>query len=124
MITVADIAKKAFDGVAAKVGGVIHACTLRRDRSTGYNVSTGAPNVITDSEACRMVFSRADAGQKYFPELVISAPDDVAFIAGAQALAPKSNDTLTLASGAQFRIVQSRDILQAAGLWAAVVRPC
>lgn len=124
MLTVAAIAKKAFDGVAAKVGGVIFACTIERTKTTGYDAGTGRPGIIADSEPCRLVFARADAGGKYFPDLTIAPPDDLCFIEGAIALPPKQNDKLTLPSGSQVQIIQCRDILQAAGLWAAVVRPC
>lgn len=122
-LTVAQIAKQAFDGVAAALGGVIKSATIKRAKTTDYDVETGDVTKSDVNQTCRMVFGGAGAGDKYFPELVIADTDEVAFIEGAGANPPKENDTLYLTDGASWLVTKPpRDIVQGGGLWVAIVR--
>ncbi len=120
--SVAAIARKAFDAVAAKVSGVIKDAAILRETVSGYDVDRSEVTSVDSKGKCRLVFARADAGEKYFPELVIAPPDELVFIEGAATLQPKAEDIIVV-DNRKWKVKQPRDILQVAGLWAAVVRP-
>lgn len=122
-ITIADIARQAFDAVAAGLGGVIKVCTLARSSPGGYDTETGDVALVQRYNACRAVFGRADAGAKYLPDYAIKAPEELVFIEGAAAMPPLEGDELRVTGGVTWRVMTARDIAQGAGLWAAAVRP-
>jgi len=96
--SVADIALKAFNGVAAKISGVIKTCTITRDSVVGtYNPATGSwasgPNAVDMTG--QLVETTAKAVEDVFPELVIG-PSDKVFIIRGLSEAPIETDTLTI----------------------------
>ncbi len=124
-LTVADIAKKAFDGVSAKLSGVIKAGTLQRKVTTGYDAASGTVGNIPMTQRCRLVFGSADAGAKYFPGLVIAAPEQVGYIEGAGSFTPQENDTFIEDGQANrvWTVRQSRSLLETGGLHISILRP-
>lgn len=123
-LTVADIAKKAFDGAAAKISGVIKNAQLKRAKPTGYDLDSGEVQNANLATPCRVLFARADAAAKYFPDLTITPPDELVYIEGAQGLPPVANDVLAITGGANWLLsCPPRDIAQGGGLWVCKVSP-
>lgn len=122
--TIASIAKKAFDKVATKVNGVIHSAQLVRAVVNTYDPSTGKVSGTDDTEACRIIFASGDAGNDVFPEIIITAPDEIVYLEGLVRLSPRKDDELHIGlSNIKWRINNARDLMQGGGLWAAVARP-
>jgi hypothetical protein len=123
-LNIADIAKEAFDAVAAEISGVIKVATLKRESvaAGNYDTDTGVVQTTEAQLDCRLVFAGAGAGQKYMPDVTITPPDEVVFLEGLASMPPKQGDVL-LVEGARWQLAHPpRDIAGGAGLWVAVVR--
>lgn len=124
-LTVADIAKQAFDGVAAELSGVIKTGTLKRAVTTSYDVATGLVGSSPMQARCRVVFGSSDAGSKFFPGQTIAAPDQLGYVEGAGVFILQENDTFTEDGQSKviWTVVQSRNLLETGGLHIAIMRP-
>lgn len=118
---VASIAKTAMDGVAAKVDGVIQAATLTRESEGTYDPDTGTYTPSTEEDTGRAVFASTDAAADIFPEYVIGPSDELIYLEGFTALAPKETDAVT-AGGRTLTIMRSRDLLNTGEFYAVIAQ--
>ncbi len=121
MHTVASIAKRAFDAVAKRIGGVIHSASLKRSGVTDYDPDTAEINATAQDFPCRVLLADSSAISDVFPDFEVSPADQLAYIEGSVMVA-KENDVLTLSSGEKFQLKTSRDLLNSKQFYAAVVR--
>ena len=130
MVTsVADIAKEAFDGVAAELGGVIKPANLTRDVRTGYNAASGVVASASVSQRCRVVFGSGtrigDVVAKTFPDVTVMPPDQLCYLEGCQNFIPQQGDEFVTDDnqGTRWTIQQSLNLLLTGGLHIAIARP-
>lgn len=120
MTTVADIAKEAYDGIAAEFGdNVVKAAVVTKNAPGAYTASTGVRGVTATSEAGRAIFATAKALAIKFPAYV-AGPGDLMVGLEGFLIAPEVNDTVTIES-VDRTIVQIGDIAQAGDLFDAVI---
>lgn len=121
MTTIAEIAKEAFDDVAAEFTDVIKDCTLTRTIQDGYDPSTGAHSTTTVTSEGRAVFDTstaiADALQGY-----VAGPGELLVYLEGLAMVPKENDAIVI-GGEDFTIVHVGDVVGAGSFHAATVVP-
>lgn len=121
-LTVAQIAQRAFDAVAAKITGSIQACTVTRAGAdydpTSGDMQSGSPGTETGTGRC--VWASESAVADVFPHLEISDADALVY-AIELTLAPREGDTFA-AGGRTGRVLAIRDILNVGQLWAMVIR--
>jgi len=118
-ISVADIAAKAFDGVAGAMSGVIKTLTISHDVNGAYDTATGTYATTTTTDTGRVVIdSKPIAG--VFPEYV-AGPADLLVLAEGLTTAPQEGWTATFDSTAHsIRIVS--DVAGGGGAYQMVVR--
>lgn len=118
--TVAAIADAAFDAVAAKITGVINACTVTRVTNGAYNTSTGTYATTTSNDTGRALVDETKPIADLFPDYVVG-PSDTLILCEGLSTAPQENDTITI--GATTRtITKVRDIVGAGTLFYVVAR--
>lgn len=125
MKTVATIAKKALDGIAARISGVVQAATITRTYPGTYNVTLGTHAAIPLAWTGRAVFCNASAAKDQFPEYVIGSTDEVLFLEGFipddEFKGPKESDVITIA-GVDRTIMAAQDIAGGGGAWYCIAR--
>lgn len=121
MLTVANIAKRAFDGVAGKVTDVIHEGTLKRVIPGEYDPNTGMVEDETVTDSCRAIFDNQQPLQDLFPDFVPGASDELVYLEGLTEMQPREGDSLETA-GRTFAVIRTSDILRAQGLYSMIVR--
>ena len=120
MPTVAEIAKKAFDGVAAKMPGVINDATLTKPgEGSTYDPATGqwqeVPPTIYD---CRALIDTSTPLIDVFPAFVAGPGDTLIYLEGLTA-EPAKNDKISI--GGAERIIQGTGDIVGAGEFFVVV---
>lgn len=123
MTTVAEIAKEAFDAVAAEFTDVIQTATLTRpatDRT--YNASSGAYEGGTDpiNQTGRGLIGTAQALKDTFPAHVAGPTDTLIYLEGFTT-EPKENDKVTIA-GVERTIANTGDIVGVGTFFAVVAK--
>lgn len=119
MTTVAEIAREAFDAVAAEITDAIHQATLTRETQGAYNTTTGAYETTTSVQTGRVVVDTTKPVQDVFPDYVVGPGDELILIEGMTSA--KENDKLAFAG--RTRIVrQAQDIVAAGTLFYVVAR--
>ena len=96
-LSVADIAKKAFDGVAAGLSGVVKSATITVEVKGEYNATTGTRAVTSTTYSGRAVFGTAAAIRSRFPAYEVG-PDDLIISLEGFSTVPSVNDTVTIDS--------------------------
>lgn len=120
MTTVAEIAKEAFDDVAAEMPEVIQTAELRRTTRGAYDPRTGTYAEIAQAYPCRVLFSDERAMADTFPAFVSGPTDRMVYVEGIQTV-PVENDRMTIGSrGVVVR--QVGDIVGVGSFFALVVR--
>lgn len=110
MISVAEIAKKAFDGVAAKMPEVIQVGELSKKAAGSYNAATGKYEAVsTDIFSCRVLIGTSNAIQDTFPAHAIGPKDIILYLEGLSSV-PSEGDLITV-SGVERKIVKTGDIV-------------
>lgn len=120
MLRVADIAKRAYDGVAGKIAGVIHEGTLKRVIPGEYDPNTGKIEDETVTDPCRVIFDNQAPVEDIFPGFVPGPKDQLAYIEGLTEMQPQEGDTLE-AAGKSFSVTKVSDILHAGEFYSAIV---
>lgn len=83
MVTVAEIAKEAFDGVAVSIEGVVKAATMEYDTQGAYNAATGTYALTpTSGGAGRAIVGTAKAVKSSFPAYVAGPNDILLYLEG------------------------------------------
>lgn len=118
-LTVAQIAAKAMDAVAAKITDAIHAATLVRTTQGAYNATTGAYATTTATQTGRAVVDTVRPAQDVFPDYVAGPGDELILLEGFTSA--KENDALTFA-GRTRTVRQVQDIAAAGTLFYVVAR--
>jgi hypothetical protein len=119
MTTVAEIAREAFDAVAAEITDAIHPATLTRETQGAYNTTTGSYATTTTTQTGRVVVDTVKPVQDVFPEYVAGPGDELILIEGMTSA--KENDELTFA-GLTRIVRQAQDIVAAGSLFYVIVR--
>jgi len=120
-LSVAQIAAKAMTAVAGRISGVIHDCTLSRVAEPVYDPSTGGLTSETVTETGRIVFDNERPAADIFPDYVPGPGEELAYIEGLVAMAPRESDSLE-AAGKTFAILRVSDLLHSGGLYPVMVR--
>jgi hypothetical protein len=119
--TVAAIAKKAFDAVAAKIGGVTQTGTLTRKANATYNATTEAYTAAASTYTCRVVDNsgkRMGVAPGAFANYV-AGPGEVLLYLEGLTVVPLKDDRI--AYGAHSRTIQAVEDIVGAGCLYAVV---
>lgn len=120
-ISVADIAKQAFDKVASKISGVIQAATITRTVNGTYNPTTGTYTQSTSTDTGRGVFASEDVAKDIFPDYIIGPSDEMIYLEGLKSLAPKETDNLAI-GGRTLTIKRVRNLVNSGGLYAVMAQ--
>ena len=120
-VSVADIAKSAFDKVSTKISGVIQTATMTRKSGGTYDPATGTYTNGTATDSGRGVFGSTDAAQDIFPEYVIGSSDELIYLEGFDTLAPKETDELSI-GGRTLKVMASRNLLNTGGLYVVMAQ--
>jgi hypothetical protein len=122
MLSVGDIMKEAFDGVAAELSGVIKTATVTRHTPTGYDPATGqntfSPPV---TQTGRAVIENESTIKNVFPGYVAVGTERLVLLEGLS-WAPQEGDQVaveSLWSGRKCTAVL--DLLGAGGAYRVVV---
>ncbi|MCW2309722.1 hypothetical protein [Rhodobium gokarnense] len=118
--TVATIAAKAFDGVAAKISGVIQSCTLTRTTQGAYDPSTGSYSTTTSTDTGRGLFDTSTKIEDALPGYIAGPTEKLVWIEGLDTLTPKENDGLTVGASS-YTVMHVGDIVGAGSFYAATV---
>ena len=120
MVTVAQIAAKAFDAVAAKITDEIHPATLNWVEQGNYDPIEGKYPEIERSASGRVVEDTTKPVADVFDNYVAGPSDTLVLMEGFSE-APKENRTLEYA-GRKRTIIRAQDIVAAGTLFYCVVR--
>ena len=120
MVTVAQIAAKAFDAVAAKITDAIHPATLNWVEQGNYDPIEGKYPEVERSASGRVVEDSTKPVADVF-EGYIAGPAEVLVLLEGFTVAPKENWTLTYA-GKTRTIMKVQDIVAAGSLFYVVAR--
>lgn len=120
MPTVAEIAKEAFDGVAAEMPDVIQDASLTRTTQGVYDPSTGTYATTTQTWNCRALFADEKAMADAFPAYVIGPADRMAYVEGL-ATTPKEADAMTI-GGQAVTVMRVGDIVGVGTFFSLIVR--
>lgn len=121
-LSVASIARRAYDGVAGKITGVIHEATLAQSSGEPvYDPETGQYTSSEVTETCRIVFDNATPLTDTFPDFVPGPGDELAYVEGLSALAPREGDRIE-AAGKTFAVKKVSDLLRAGAFYPVIVR--
>lgn len=116
---IADIAKEAFDAVAAEITDAVIAATLTRTTNDIYNEEAGQYWTTATQQSGRVVVDGIAPARDIFPEYVIGPADELVMLQGFTSCA--ENDLLTY-GGATKTVMAVQDIAGAGSLFYAVVR--
>lgn len=119
MVSVASLAARAFDRIAATVSDAVMPCTLTHQEQGAYNPGTGEYDIITTQTDGRVVFATAQPIDDMFPGYV-AAPGEVLVYAEGFDFAPVENDGLSI-GGTGHTVTEVGDIAGASGAWALMV---
>lgn len=120
MTSVAEIAREAYDAVAAEMPEVIQHAELRRTMRGAYDPRTGTYTEITKAYPCRALFSDERAMADTFPAFVAGPTDRMVYVEGIQT-APIESDRMTI-GGRAVVVRQVGDIVGVGSFFALVVR--
>ncbi|WP_108482263.1 hypothetical protein [Oceaniglobus ichthyenteri] len=120
MVTVAEIAAKAFDGVAGKIAGVIHPATMNWTEKGAYDPDTGSYTTTAKSDTGRAVEDSEKPVADVF-EGYVAGPADVLVLMEGFTTVPKENHTITYA-GRTRTILRAQDIVAAGAIYYVVAR--
>lgn len=119
-LTVAQIAKKAFDAVAAKLNGVVFDGVLTTDEKGEYNTATASYDDASDATSnCRVIVDKTPRDGK-LGTYTIGEKERVILVEGLTTT-PTENMTITF-NGVTKTITFVDDALFAGGLYNMVVR--
>lgn len=121
MLTVASIAKRAFDGVARRIGGVIHAAKLKRGNVTDYDPDTAEIAAAPQEHDCRVLFADSAPTPDPFPNFEVSPGDQFVYLEGL-AVAAQEGDTITLSNGTKHQLIACRDLLNSGAFFVGITR--
>lgn len=124
--TVAAIADKAFDAVAAKITGVIQTFTITRTAQGAYDASAGTYTTTVTTDTGRALndtgsFEPNAALRDLFPDYVAGPGETMFWLEGLDTIVPKEGDKLTI-DGTDRDIIRVGDIVGAGGLYAVIAR--
>lgn len=94
MQSVADIAREAFDALAASIGGVVRDCVLWRLVSTGYDPGGGGVTEVWEEAEGRAVY--VDAVTSTSPAAALIEPGDRVVVLEGLDLTPRAGDRLEI----------------------------
>ena len=117
-ITVAEIAKQAFNGVAAALGGVVSDATLSYDAQGAHDPVTGTAITTTTSATGRAVIGTSAAIPSKFPSYVVGPFDTLIMLEGFS-MAPKVGFKVTI--GTNERTIKAVGDIAGAGEFFEVV---
>ena len=120
MVTVAEIAAKAFDAVAAKITDAIQAATLNWETQGAYDYDTGTYTTVAQSDSGRVVEDSTKPVADVFDGYIVG-PAEVLVLMEGFTTVPKENWTLTYA-GKTRTIMKVQDIVAANSLFYVVAR--
>ena len=124
-LDVAAIAKKAMDGVAAKLNGVIHDVTLSHtDSSPLYDAATGAvvpgAPILSQGRAVDESGSSSVIIKNAFPHYVIVGGERVLFLEGLDR-APVPSDVITSPTLKEGKVMAVQNLLGAGQVYRVIV---
>ena len=119
MVTIAEIAKEAFDAVALEITDAIHAATLTRTVDGVYNTTTGAYETTTPDQEGRAVVDTVTPKADVFPDYVVGPADELVLLEGMTSA--KENDSLVFAGRTRI-VMQVQDIVAAGSLFFVIAR--
>lgn len=120
MTTVAEIAREAYDAVAAELPEVIQAAQLQRTTRGAYDPQSGGYAETVQTFPCRALFSDEKAMADAFPAFVAGPSDRMVYVEELATL-PLENDRMTI-GGRPVIVVQTSDIVGVGSFFALVVR--
>lgn len=120
-MNVADIAKEAFDGVAAELDGVIQAASLIRTIRGAYDPTSGTFTETAQQWSGRALIADERALADIFPAYVIGPSDRLVYLEGFTE-SPKETDKVTIGSKA-YQVTKTADIVGAGSFFTVVLRP-
>jgi hypothetical protein len=120
MVTVARIAAKAFDAVAAKITDAIHPATLNWVERGAYDPVTATYPETPQSNPGRVVEDSTKPVSDVF-EGYIAGPAEVLVLLEGFTVAPKENWSITYA-GKTRTVMKVQDIVAAGSLFYVVAR--
>lgn len=120
MKTVAQIAKQAFDKVAAKISGAIHSAVITYQTQGAYDPVAGEYPVVDVTLTGRAVQDSVKPIADIFPAYVAGPSDALVLLEGFSTL-PQENWKLSFA-GKVRTIRQVQDIVAAGSLFYVVAR--
>jgi len=115
--TVAQIAKRAFDRVAARIPDAIHAATLTREVQGAYDAVAGAYSTTTATQSGRIVVDTVKPIADIFPAYVVGPSDELILLEGFTSAV--ENDELQFA-GRTKTVKKVQDIVAAGSLFYVV----
>lgn len=119
MLTIAEIATLAFDGVSAEVSDAIHAATLSHKAAGTYDPGAAAFLTTATVQTGRAVVDTATPAIRVFPDYVAADGDELILLEGLTDAAV--GDVLTFA-GRTRHVMAVQDILAAGALFYVVAR--
>lgn len=118
MVTVAEIAKTAFDAVASQITDAIHPATLGWVEKGAYDPEAGKYTETPKSDTGRVVVDSAKPVADIFEGYIVGPADQLILMEGFKT-APVENYTLTFA-GQTLTITRVQDIVAAGSLYYCV----
>lgn len=119
MVTVAQIAAKAFNAVSAKITDAIHGATLEHDIQGVYDFDDGEYGLTTNSETGRAVVDTEKPVTDIFPDYIAGPGDELILLEGFTGCAENYRLIMT---GATWHIRQVQDITASGSLFFVVAR--
>ena len=119
MVTVAQIAAKAFNAVAAKITDAIQSASLAYDTQGAYNVDTGEYALTTTTETGRAVVDTVKPMTDIFPDYIAGPGDELILLEGFTSCDENYRLTMT---GETWHIQRVQDIVAAGSLFFVVAR--
>lgn len=121
MVTVAEIAKQAFDGVAAALGGVVREVTLSYDTLGVHDAVTGTAPTVTTTATGRSVVGTASAIPNKFPAYT-AGPNDILIMLEGFDVVPRVGWRVTINGDAERTIRAVGDIVGAGAFFEVVAK--
>jgi len=120
-MNVGDILKKAYDGVSAKLEGVIKPVTITRTTVGSFNPTTGVRTpASTTTQTGRAVVENEQAIRNVFPAYVVTGTERLVLLEGLQ-WAPQEGDTVAVEGLTTRKIGAVLDLLAAGKGYRAVL---
>ncbi len=118
-LSVADIAKKALDGVSKAISDAVHVASVSRETRGDYNPTTGAYATTIINETGRAVFDQTLVIEKMFPQYQVGPGDELVMLEGFTGC--QVNEEFTI-NGVVYIIYEVTNLLRTNSVFYAIVR--